>query len=279
MLRVLTVCTGNVCRSPLAALLLAERLKGSPVIVESAGIRALVDQPTTVETERIAIEHGLTSEIVATHRARLATEDVLGEADLILAMAREHRHAIVDLVPRRLRSTFTLRELARLGHEATDAELEEAAAGSADPQERLRRVLAFVSSLRGTLDPPPAAADDDVVDPYRRSWDTYLLSASQLVPAIDDVVRVLRVAAGVGSGFDSASPHSARFDSASPRSTTDGGGWASPRSTTDGGGWASPRSTTDGSDWASPRSTTESGDGTSEPRMGIWAPTERHSWN
>lgn len=243
MLRILTVCTGNVCRSPLAALLLAERLKGTDVIVESAGMRALVDHPATDETARLAVEHGLTSEIAATHRARLASEAILGEADLILAMAREHRHAIVDLVPRRLRSTFTLRELARLAHEASDVELEEAAAGSPDPQDRLRRVLGFVSSLRGTIDPPPAAADDDIVDPYRRSWDTYLLSASQLVPAIDDVARVLRVAAGGGNGFDSPPPHSACFDSASPRSTTG------------------------------------SGDGPTAPRMGIWAPTERHPWN
>ncbi|WP_345752745.1 arsenate reductase/protein-tyrosine-phosphatase family protein [Microbacterium rhizophilus] len=190
------MCTGNVCRSPLAALLLAERLKGLPVMVESAGMRALVDEPATEETGRIALESGVAPEALEAHRARLAVESVLGDADLILGMAREHRHAIVDLVPNRLRATFTLRELARLGREATDAELEEAVAGIADPQERLRRVLAFVSSLRGVIDPPPAAVDDDVIDPYRRPWETYVLSASQLIPAIEDVARVIRVAAG-----------------------------------------------------------------------------------
>ncbi|WP_238439661.1 arsenate reductase/protein-tyrosine-phosphatase family protein [Microbacterium sp. JZ31] len=217
--------------------MLAESLKGTDVVVESAGLRALVGHPTTDETTRLALEHGLTSKVISAHRARLASEEILGDADLVLAMAREHRHAIVDLVPRRLRSTFTLRELARLGHEATDAELAEAAAGSGDPHERLRRVLAFVSSLRGTIDPPPSAADDDVVDPYRRPWDTYLLSTSQLVPAIADVARVIRVAAG---GVSVAPPVAADIASGPQGAATSG---------------------------------------STEPRVGTWARTERHSWN
>lgn len=204
MLRVLTVCTGNVCRSPLAALLLSEQLRGLPVTVESAGMRALVDHPATEETGRIAVALGVTPESLGVHRARVATEQILGEADVILGLAREHRHGIVDLVPRRLRTTFTLRELARLGREATDAELQEAVAGVTDPQDRLRRILAFVSSLRGVIDPPPAATDDDVIDPYRQSWDVYQLSASQLVPAVDDVARLLRVAAGASTSHSVA---------------------------------------------------------------------------
>ena len=42
--------------------------------------------------------------------------------------------------------------------------------------------------------PPADPADDDVIDPYRRSWKTYELSGSQLAPAIDQVVRVIRLA-------------------------------------------------------------------------------------
>ncbi|MCC7128594.1 MAG: hypothetical protein IT192_07250, partial [Microbacteriaceae bacterium] len=39
--RILTVCTGNICRSPLAEALLAKELKGLPVAVESAGTGAI----------------------------------------------------------------------------------------------------------------------------------------------------------------------------------------------------------------------------------------------
>ena len=205
MLRILTVCTGNVCRSPLAQALLADRLAGLPVVIESAGMRALVDHPMTEETQRLATDHGIRAEVAESHRARLATEPILESADLILALAREHRHGVVDLVPRRLRATFTLRELARLAREATDQELAGEVTGVTDPQERLRLLLAFVSSLRGTIGPPDQPEDDDVIDPYRRSWETYTLSASQLVPAVDDVARLLRFAVGGGTAGTASS--------------------------------------------------------------------------
>lgn len=43
-IRILTVCTGNICRSPLAAELLASRLDPQNFIVESAGTSALVGE-------------------------------------------------------------------------------------------------------------------------------------------------------------------------------------------------------------------------------------------
>lgn len=206
MLRILTVCTGNVCRSPLAAVLLADRLKGLPISVESAGMRALVGEQMSAETQRIAGECGIPPEMIAIHRARIVSESILEDADLILALAREHRHGVVDLVPRRVRATFTLRELARLSREATDRELADEVAGIADAQDRLSRLLAFVSSLRGTIDPPAIPEDDDVIDPYRRSWETYTLSASQLIPAVDEVARLLRFAIG-GTAAGTANSH------------------------------------------------------------------------
>lgn len=195
MLQVLTVCTGNVCRSPFAEALLAERIGERGVRVSSAGMRALVGQPATPETRQVAEEAGVAPERIDAHRARLVTEPLLAEPDLILGLAREHRHGIVDLAPQRLRQTFTLRELARLARMAQDDELAEAVADAVDPRERLRAALAFVSSLRGLVDPPPAASDDDVIDPYLQPCRTYELAASQVVPAVDDVARLLRFAA------------------------------------------------------------------------------------
>ena len=112
MLELLTVCTGNICRSPLAEALLRERLAPLDVRVSSAGTRALVGYGMTPEAAQLAADYGVPE--VAAHRARFLTEGLLETPDLILAMSREHRRAIVDLAPRRLRSTFTLREFARL---------------------------------------------------------------------------------------------------------------------------------------------------------------------
>ncbi|GGH41149.1 arsenate reductase/protein-tyrosine-phosphatase family protein [Microbacterium album] len=195
MLRVLTVCTGNVCRSPLAEVLLASALPADRVEVRSAGMRALVGDPMTPETVELAHKFGGASARVVGHRARLATESVLQEPDLIIGMAREHRHAVVDLMPSRLRATFTLRELARLAREATDAELQEAVSGSDDPVQRLRSALALLASLRGVVEPPVDPAEDDVVDPYLRDAEVYRRAASELVPAVREVARLLSIVA------------------------------------------------------------------------------------
>jgi protein-tyrosine phosphatase len=42
--------------------------------------------------------------------------------------------------------------------------------------------------------PPARTQDDDVIDPYRRDRAVYEESASQLIPAVDEVARVLRAA-------------------------------------------------------------------------------------
>ncbi|MGB4779398.1 hypothetical protein [Microbacterium sp.] len=52
-----------------------------------------------------------------------------------------------------------------------------------------------VSDQRGQVFPVGDPSDDDVIDPYRRSWSTYLRAADELMPGVDQVTRVVRVAA------------------------------------------------------------------------------------
>ncbi|MCR2784965.1 MULTISPECIES: low molecular weight phosphatase family protein [unclassified Microbacterium] len=198
MFEILTVCTGNICRSPLAALMLRTRLADlDGVVVHSAGTHGLADAAMTDEAVELALARGALRDHAAAHRARFLTEQHLASPDLILAMAREHRRAIAELAPARLRSTFTVREFARLAVTLTDEELTDAAdaASMTDAAARLRAATALIARQRGLLPPLPDPADDDVVDPFRRSWKTYELSASQLDPAIDAVERVARLAA------------------------------------------------------------------------------------
>lgn len=194
-LEFLTVCTGNICRSPLAELLLATRLADLGVTVSSAGTRGLRSAPMTAEAVSIADQLGIAHERAAGHRSRFLTEAHLGSPDVIFAMTRDHRRHIVELAPTRLRSTFTVREFARLAAGVSDAAVTEAAARAGDdPASRLRAAVTLVASQRGVGAPPASPDDDDVIDPYGRSWQTYVLSAQQLVPAIDQVERVVRAA-------------------------------------------------------------------------------------
>lgn len=188
-----TVCTGNICRSPLAEQLLRARLADLPATVNSAGTYGLDGVEMPAEAKKLAIHYGVSPEMADAHRSRPLTASVLATPDLILAMAREHRRAIVELAPARLRSAFTLREFARLAEDASDAEILDAASAHTDPSARLRAGVAAVAARRGMTAPPASPDEDDIIDPYRRSWATYERSGQQLEPAIDQVVRVVRL--------------------------------------------------------------------------------------
>lgn len=97
MNRILIVCTGNTCRSPMAALLLARSLEsgGSQHIsVDSAGTGAWEGAPASEGSYLVSLEHGLD---LSSHRARLLTRSLVDEADLILTMARTHLARVREL--------------------------------------------------------------------------------------------------------------------------------------------------------------------------------------
>jgi protein-tyrosine-phosphatase len=94
--RVVLVCTGNICRSPLAEALLqsALRERGADVIVSSAGTGAWDGAPASEGAYLVGLERGLD---LSGHRARLLTREVVEQADLILTMARHHRARVQEL--------------------------------------------------------------------------------------------------------------------------------------------------------------------------------------
>lgn len=190
---ILTVCTGNICRSPLAEVLLRARLEPLGVRVHSAGTHALVAHGMTEQAQEIAVRSGADAAAAAGHAARYLVEPLLTESDLVLTMAREHRSHVVQMMPSRLRQTFTAREFARLAATVTDDDVRAAADAAGDaPRARLAAALRLLGDQRGLS--LAAAEDDDVIDPYRRSQTTYETSAAQLIPAIDEVERVVRAA-------------------------------------------------------------------------------------
>ncbi|MFK4834566.1 low molecular weight phosphatase family protein [Microbacterium sp. ZW T2_14] len=194
MFAILAVCTGNICRSPLAEQLLRARLADLEPYIASAGTRGLPAAQMTVEAAHIARALGVPDAETDAHRSRFLTEQHLHTPDLILAMTREHRRAIAELAPSRLRSTFTIREFARLAAAVPADEVRAAADGAAAPSEKLRAAASVVASYRGLVPAPEDPADDDVIDPYRQPWETYLLSAQQLEPAVTTVAATVRAA-------------------------------------------------------------------------------------
>ncbi|MCH4563677.1 low molecular weight phosphotyrosine protein phosphatase [Halomonas sp. EGI 63088] len=100
---ILVVCIGNICRSPVAAAMLRQRLPGRHV--ESAGLGALVGQGVEPTARALAEAEGLD---VADHRARQLSAEILDAADLILVMSEGQRRAAADLVPAAMGKTLLL---------------------------------------------------------------------------------------------------------------------------------------------------------------------------
>lgn len=198
MLKILVVCTGNVCRSPLAQHVLAQSLTDLPVSVDSAGTRARADMRMPRPAVELGVSLGVPVSLTMAHKARTLGPSQLTAADLILALAREHRRAIVEVEPSATRRTFTLREFDRLASRLPDGILL-AAAGAipqASARERLAKLLDLLASQRGLLVPPPGGWNDDVIDPYGRPPEVYEQSAREMSAGIIAVSRVINLVWG-----------------------------------------------------------------------------------
>lgn len=186
--RILTVCTGNVCRSPLAEQLLRAELAGLDVEVTSAGTEALVGRPMDERAARYSEQFGGAA---SAHRARQLTVEHLRDADLVLTAAREHRRKVVETLPRASQFTFTMREFARLLNTLNIDDLAEIAATS-NAAERASTLIGILASNRGVAEPLENAADDDIVDPYRQDDGVYAESARITVDAARSIASGVR---------------------------------------------------------------------------------------
>ena len=170
---ILCVCTGNVCRSPVAERLLAARL-GPEVQVASAGTLGLAGRG--IEPEMLA---QLTAAGIAGNdfvARRVTAADVRG-ADLVLGLGREHRSEAVELVPAAVRRSFTLLEFARLLGTISPEELPHGTIA-----DRLRAAVPLAAVRRRRV----ASADlDDVADPYRQHQHAYDTSFAAIRTAVD----------------------------------------------------------------------------------------------
>ncbi|HEY7762134.1 MAG TPA: low molecular weight phosphatase family protein [Actinomycetota bacterium] len=115
MTSILVVCTGNICRSPIAEGLLrdalATRFGSEAPSVSSAGVFGVHGSSATPEAVAAAAERGTD---IGAHVARRVSAMPPIDDDLVVCMAREHRDALVDTDDRLRDRVFTLKELVRL---------------------------------------------------------------------------------------------------------------------------------------------------------------------
>ncbi len=105
MKHILTLCIGNICRSPLAQALLARDLPGATVW--SAGLVALVGQPADPLSVEVAAVHGLD---LSAHRAQQVNAWLCQNTELILVMEQAHKIAVEQQYPLVCGKVFRLGE-------------------------------------------------------------------------------------------------------------------------------------------------------------------------
>lgn len=108
MSTVVFVCTGNTCRSPMAAFL-GRRMLGEGIEVRSAGVGASSGTPASNHAQFVVADRGGD---LSGHLSRPLDTALLERADLVLTMTRQHRAAVLGLASDRQDDVFTLATMA-----------------------------------------------------------------------------------------------------------------------------------------------------------------------
>ena len=182
--RILTLCTGNVCRSPLVAQMLASRLDPNVFEITSSGTTALIGDEMPAAAQHIATRMGLSG--AESHRATTLTTEELAQADLILGMERSHRSYAAEIEPTVVRRAFTLTEFAHIAVQIHDDQLLELLRDRSDVE---TAALEAVMRMRGVVPRLRPQRLYDVADPYGRSNQVYERSARQIFQAVEKVVN------------------------------------------------------------------------------------------
>jgi protein-tyrosine-phosphatase len=106
--KILFVCSGNTCRSPLAEALARDILPGRldfAVEIASAGTSAVEGAPASQQSIDVARAHGID---LSAHRSRPLNPGLVRSADLIVTMGVRHRDSVGEVDPDSLESTFLL---------------------------------------------------------------------------------------------------------------------------------------------------------------------------
>jgi protein-tyrosine phosphatase len=154
---IVVVCTGNICRSPIAEgalrAVLRERFGDEAPTVASMGTAGWAGSRADPFSVSAAAERGVD---IGAHRARRTDATELRAAQLVVAMAGEHREELVDVDPALIDTTFTLKEIVRL--------LEALPPQAGEPADLLHRRVRAAAELRRNGF-AGNAMDEDVIDP------------------------------------------------------------------------------------------------------------------
>ena len=174
---ILFVCTGNICRSPMAEYIARSWADDAnlDVATSSAGLALQGEGPTD---HALAVMRDRSIDM-SLHLSRKLRPEVVGGADLILGMTSRHAREAIIIDFENAHRVYTLRELARLVERH----------GPRPADTALEPYLLALGSHRPTTRVGAAGQADDIEDPYGRRRKRYVKAAREIEEALVIVMR------------------------------------------------------------------------------------------
>lgn len=189
MTRILIVCTGNTCRSPMAHAMLADLAarRGKAIEVRSAGVATMNGLPASPHAATALRKRNL--DVPGTSTALTVGE--VRWADLILTLSTSHKRAIVQQYPDAIAKTFTLKEYALEGDPGMD---DVAEAESLYTEWQVRQALGqqlTAAEQARLFELQRRIPNFDIADPFGGSLALYEQCADEIEDALLAIVEKL----------------------------------------------------------------------------------------
>lgn len=159
---VVFVCTGNVCRSPMAEALFRYKAKDQPFEVTSAGIAAWEGSSASLNAILAMDEIGID---ISSHKSKPITAELIRQADFIICMAHHHLSTIISQFPEATEKTFLISEFTS-NPELQDKDIPDPIGGSIEEYKKCRDLILscidpLIQFLKSTFVPSDNTQQED----------------------------------------------------------------------------------------------------------------------